>query len=265
MINIGSQLYTFRNVLKNASDLKGVFGLLREEGGGSAQLSGLKFEYDAAECRALAADYGIVLPLTHTPWEKILHDTDKVIKDHLALGAVMVGLGMMPMNYRSAEGLKTFASEVNSVSAKLKEAGLSFGYHNHAFEFTKTVAPGKRIFDFLKEECPDIHFIFDTYWCYFAGYDPVKELEGISGRARCIHLKDGIKFWKFPIITAVGDGKSDFGAIMSAAEAAGTEYAFIEHDFAKDPAAITSKSLAFLHQIYRPGEKASSDPGSEEA
>lgn len=250
MINIGAQLYTFRNVLKNEDDLKGVFELLREEGGGSAQISGLKFNYDAAECRALAADYGIVLPLTHTPWERILHDTDRVIEEHLALGAVMVGLGMMPMNYRSGDGLKIFADEVNGVARKLKAAGLDFGYHNHAYEFKKNVAPGKRVFDFLKDECPDIHFIFDTYWCYFAGYDPASELTGISGRARCIHLKDGKKFWKFPIITAVGDGKSDFGAIMAAAENAGTEYAFIEHDFAKDPAAVTVQSLRYLKKIY---------------
>ena len=205
---------------------------------------------DAAECRALAADYGIVLPLTHTPWERILHDTDRVIEEHLALGAVMVGLGMMPMNYRSGDGLKIFADEVNGVARKLKAAGLDFGYHNHAYEFKKSVAPGKRVFDFLKDECPDIHFIFDTYWCYFAGYDPASELTGISGRARCIHLKDGKKLWKFPIITAVGDGKSDFGAIMAAAENAGTEYAFIEHDFTKDPAAVTVQSLRYLKKIY---------------
>ena len=152
MINVGAQLFTFRNVLKSVSDLRDVFKLLQEEGGGSAQLSGLKFQYDAAECRALAMDYGIVLPLTHTPWDRILHDTDRVIDDHLALGAVMVGLGMMPAAYRSEDGLKRFSDEVNAVSEKLNSAGLLFGYHNHAAEFTKVLSSGKRTFDFLKEK-----------------------------------------------------------------------------------------------------------------
>ena len=250
MINVGAQLFTFRNVLKNVSDLRDVFKLLQEEGGGSAQLSGLKFQYDAAECRALAMDYGIVLPLTHTPWDRILHDTDRVIDDHLALGAVMVGLGMMPAAYRSEDGLKRFSDEVNAVSEKLNSAGLLFGYHNHAAEFTKVLSSGKRTFDFLKEECPGIYFIFDTFWCYFGGYDPVEEIKSLSGRIRCIHLKDGKKFWKIPKITALGRGKLDFGAIMTAAEAAGTEYAFIEHDFASDPAKVTVDSIRYLHTVY---------------
>ena len=42
----------------------------------------------------------------------------------------------------------------------------------------------------------------------------------------------------------------DFGAIMTAAEAAGTEYAFIEHDFASDPAKVTVDSIRYLHTVY---------------
>ena len=250
MINIGAQLFTFRNVLNEINDLKSVFGLLREEGGGSAQLSGLKFGYDAAECRALASDYGIELPLTHTPWKKIREETDKVIDDHLALGACMVGLGMMPGEYKNSDGLKRFTVEVNEVAEKLKAAGLLFGYHNHAFEFGRAYGDERRIFDVLKAECPDIHFIFDTYWCYFAGFDPVRELEGLKGRARCIHFKDGRKLWKIPLIKAVGDGKLDFKGIIKAAEDAGVEYALIEHDFAKDPFEVTGRSLRYLKSIY---------------
>lgn len=208
------------------------------------QLSGLKIKVDFKEFRALAADNGLVVPLTHTPWKRITEDTDNVIREHRELGAETVGLGMMPAAFRNAEGLKTFISNVNAVQKELASEGLEFAYHNHAFEFKKI--GGERIIDVLARECPEISFIFDTYWCYFAGYDPAEELEKLSGRLKNIHFKDGYRFMNLPLITSVGSGKLDFKSIVASAEKAGTRYAYIEHDFARDPYAVTRKSLRFL-------------------
>lgn len=247
-MDFGAQLFTFRKSLGSLEDLKGVFRMLREESGGSVQLSGLRFRFDAAEFGALARDYGIKVPITHTPWQRICEDTGNVIKEHKALGAEVVGLGMMPRTYKNPEGLRKFAAEVNGVQKLLAGEGLGFAYHNHAYEFKKT--GGERVIDFLARECPDMSFIFDTYWCYYAGFDPAKEITRLSGKVRNIHLKDGAKLFKLPLITDVGKGKLDFRTILLAAEAAGTEHAYIEHDFTSDPYRTTRESLRYLHEIY---------------
>ena len=83
------------------------------------QLSGLKIKVDFKELRTLAADNGLVIPLTHTPWKRITEDTDNVIREHRDLGAETVGLGMMPAAFKSEEGLKTFIDSVNSVQKEL--------------------------------------------------------------------------------------------------------------------------------------------------
>ena len=249
MIVYGAQLFTFRNAIKSFDDLRRVFGSVREEGGGSVQLSGLKIKVDFKELRTLAADNGLVIPLTHTPWKRITEDTDNVIREHRDLGAETVGLGMMPAAFRSKEGLKTFIDSVNAVRKELSAEGMEFAYHNHAFEFKKI--GGERIIDVLARECPEISFIFDTYWCYFAGYDPVEEMKKLGGRLKNIHFKDGYRFLGLPLITAVGSGKLDFKKITECAAEAGTRYAYIEHDFARDPYAVTRKSLRFLFGLEK--------------
>ncbi len=249
MINFGAQLFTFRNALHSVSDMERVFESVREEGGGSVQLSGLKFAYDAASLRALAADHGIEIPLTHTAWKRISEDTDNVIKEHKALGADTVGLGIMPSEYyRSAEALDSFVGAVNAVSRKLADAGLRFAYHNHAFEFLPFEGGG-RLIDILAECCPDLDFIFDIYWCRYAGFDPAAEMKKLSGRIRHIHLKDGFSFFRIPVITAVGRGRLDIPSVLSAAAECGTKYAYFEHDFTPDPYKFTRKSFAAVRKI----------------
>ena len=221
MINIGAQLFTFRNVLNELNDLKSVFGLLREEGGGSAQLSGLKFGYDAAECRALASDYGIELPLTHTPWKKIREETDKVIDDHLALGACMVGLGMMPGEYKNSDGLKRFTGEVNEVAEKLKAAGLLFGYHNHAHEFQK-VEDKEVMYDYMLQHTdPEyVFFEMDVYWTVIGKASPVDYFKKYPGRFRVLHIKDEREIGQ--------SGMVGFDAIFNNAKTAGVEKIVVE-------------------------------------
>ena len=158
-------------------------------------------------------------------------------------------MGIMPSEYyRSAEALDSFVGAVNAVSRKLADAGLRFAYHNHAFEFLPFEGGG-RLIDILAERCPDLDFIFDIYWCRYAGFDPAAEMKKLSGRIRHIHLKDGFSFFRIPVITAVGRGRLDIPSVLSAAAECGTKYAYFEHDFTPDPYKFTRKSFAAVRKI----------------
>lgn len=249
-INCGSQLYTYRNLIKSVDDLKAVFARLSSYGCTSAQWSGVKLDVSGKELKDIGDDNGIIIPLSHTPWKKITEETAKVAEWHLEAGAHTIGLGMMPMEYlRNAEKLKDFCEKANGISEKLKPYGLKFGYHNHSMEFKKM--DGKLVIERLMEDCPEIEFIFDTFWCRYAGYDPTEWIGKLEGRVRDIHLKDwSLGILKLPRIMDVGKGKLDFAEILQKAEGSGTENALIEHDFTRNPDKTTKESMEYLKEIY---------------
>ncbi len=249
-IKFGSQLYTYRNILKSEDDIVALFGRLADYGCKCAQLSGVKVDITPKRLKEIADDYGILIPITHTPFDDILHKTDEVIAKHLELNAHTVGLGMMPIKYmKSVDSLKEFADLVNGVTVRLKENGLSFGYHNHAMEFKKM--GDKLVIERLQELCPDMQFIFDTFWCRYAGYDPAEWLHKLNGRVRDIHLKDfKPSIFKIPRFQAIGKGNLDFKQILAVAEHSGTEFAYVEHDTTRDPDETTSFSMQYLKTLY---------------
>ncbi len=248
-IKIGSQLYTYRNLLKTAEDVDAVFERLEGYGCTVAQWSGIKVQIDPKEVKRMGDAHGIEVAISHTPFSRIVGETERVAEEHLLMGAHTVGLGMMPSEYSSSlDKLKEFIDISNDISAKLKPFGLSFGYHNHAKEFKKM--GDKLIMEHLWEGSA-MEFIFDTFWCRYAGYEPSEWLKKLSGRVTDIHLKD----WKWaplklPRFQDIGKGKLNFVEILNSAESAGTKYAYIEHDLTSDPDKTTRESMEYLKKIY---------------
>ena len=248
-IKIGSQLYTYRNILKTADDIDAVFGRLSSYGCSVAQWSGVKVKIAPEEVKKIGDEHGIEVPISHTPFDRIKNDTERVAEEHLKMGAHTVGLGMMSAEYSSSyDKLMEFVDIVNKVSDTLKPYGLKFGYHNHAKEFKKM--GDKRVIEHLYDNS-DMEFIFDTFWCRYAGHNPSEWLQKLSGRVTDIHLKD----WKwapfkFPAFQDIGKGKLDFKDILSSAEQAGTKFAYIEHDLTKNPDKTTRESMEYLKEIY---------------
>ena len=124
-----------------------------------------------------------------------------------------------------------------------------FGYHNHSFEFAKIGS--HTIMDLLVEETnPEtFNFIIDTYWLQLGGVNPSEYIKKLKGRAMAVHFKDfkiNSENWTVPEMAPVGSGNLDWGAIISACDEAGTKWALVEHDNAKDPFKSLKASYAYL-------------------
>ena len=249
-INCGSQLYTYRNLIKSKEDLEKVFARLNSYGCTVAQWSGIKLDISGKELKKIGADFGITIPLSHTPFDKIVNDTEKVAEWHVEAGAHTIGLGMMKSEYmRSYDKLCEFCDKANELGEKLKPYGLNFGYHNHSMEFKKM--GDKLVIEHLRDNCPELQFIFDTFWCKYAGYEPSEWISKLDGRVRDIHLKDWKpSILKLPRFQDIGKGKLDFTQILDNAERAGTENALIEHDLTRNPDKTTKESMEYLKEIY---------------
>jgi sugar phosphate isomerase/epimerase len=150
-------------------------------------------------------------------------------------------------NYGSVDGIKRLAERYNQANEVARANGLSFGLHNHWWEFE--IVEGRYPYQVLLEHLePTIFFEVDTYWVKTAGGDPVKVVAELGRRAPLLHIKDGPAVKDEPIV-AVGQGVMDFEAIAQAANGA-TEWLIVELDAcATDMLEAVEKSYHYLTQI----------------
>ncbi|MFI3326254.1 MAG: sugar phosphate isomerase/epimerase [Clostridia bacterium] len=229
-MKIGAQLYTMRDFLQTERDMEYTLQKISEIGYDTVQISGVG-PVDPKVIRKLCDKNELKIVLTHTPQDKILNATDKVIEEHNILGADYIGIGSMPGKYRDPAFVHRFAADYKEAAIKMKKAGKLFMYHNHAFEWQKI--DGKRIIDILVDsfEPDEMGFTLDTYWVQAAGADIITWIEKLQDRIPCVHLKDmGIVDFT-PVMEAVGEGNINFEPIMAKlAELNKTKYALVEQD-----------------------------------
>ena len=247
---IGAQLFTLRDFTQTIKDFEATMQKIAEIGYTTAQLSaaGAIGEKNA---RACAEKYGIDIVVTHTNPERILHDTSYVIEEHKVLGANYVGIGSMPMRYRSskAAGFEQFVADFTPAARTIKEAGMRLVYHNHAFEFE--LFGGKLGMDIILEGLEDAQFLPDTFWIQAGGADVVQYLRKYAGRIDCVHFKDyGIKNNE-RIMAPVMEGNLNWPAIFDACKESGVKWAFVEQDdcYGENPFDCMKRSYDNLKKV----------------
>ena len=247
-----AQLYSLRTFLTNEEDLRQTFFRVREIGYEAVQLSGAA-PMPADYLKAVSEETGLPIVCTHSPFERILDDTEALIAEHKTFGCPVIGLGSMPKEYRTGrDGLHAFLAALETPVQKILDAGLHFSYHNHAFEFA---APdGANLYDEMLDTLPDWHFILDTYWVEFAGGSAVDYIRRVGkGRLPNIHYKDMARD-EARSICACGNGVLDFAAITAACREVGVENVLVEQDNAvkmPDPFGEMRQSFTHLRPIVR--------------
>lgn len=246
---IGAQLYTLREYCKTIEDVDSTFKKVSEIGYKTIQVSGVNPELTGAQLKEKADKYGLETICTHRSYAEYTEKLDDIIKFHKDLGCSIAGLGAAPGSLRtSVDGLKQFIKDFNKISGELKKEGITFGYHNHAFEFAKV--DGKYVIDYLIEETDpeSFNFILDVYWLSFAGINPAKFIRKMGKRAMVIHFKDiKAKSDNTVGICEVGAGNICWDEVIAACEDAGCIAAMVEQDTCdRDPFDCMKFSYNFL-------------------
>lgn len=234
-MKLGVNLFSVRKFLKNEADTRKTFAKLREIGYEVVQLSGAA-PMPVETVRDISRESGLPIVCTHSPLDRILHDTDALIREHQIFGCPVIGLGYLPGEYRSLAALRELLDAMREPVRKIGNAGMRFAYHNHAFEFEPFPdAPGC-IYDTLLAECPEWQFILDTYWVTFGGRDVAETLEAVgAGRLTNVHFKD-MSCGESREICACGEGRLDLASYLPICQRLGTENILVEQDNANDSA-----------------------------
>jgi len=235
---LAAQLYTIREHTRTAADLAASLKRVREIGYTAVQVSAIGPIPDA-EVKAMVDDLGLTICNTHVrPSEALWNNLDSVIAQHRAWACRHVAIGSMPNAFREEgeAGFHRFAREASEIGRRLYEAGLTFSYHNHSFEFVRY---GRRTgLDIIYEES-DPRYLqaeIDTYWVQYGGGDPMAWIARMKGRMPVVHLKDMVIVDGQPAMAEVGEGNLNWPAILEACRAAGVEWYAIEQDVCRrDP------------------------------
>jgi sugar phosphate isomerase/epimerase len=235
-MKIGAQLYTLHDYCKTPKDFSETLKRVADMGFTAVQVSGV-CDYDPDWLREELKMNGLVAPLTHYPFARIVNETEKVIAEHEAFGCNNIGVGSLPGIFdadvdKRVQAVLDFTQSAKPAARKIADAGKYFMYHNHHLEYM-THIDGKNTMVYLKDFfAPDeMGFTLDTYWVKAGGSDPIEEIHNLAGRLPCVHFKDFKQeadgSHRF---TWCGDGILDFEKIGDALVDAGTEYVFIEQD-----------------------------------
>ncbi len=250
-MKLGAQMYSVRTECQNAESLRNTFLKLKEIGYESAQLSGT-YDVDAKTVKACIEESGLIVPSTHRNPENVLNFTEKEIEFHKTIGADLIGIGGMPARYKgSLEAVRQFIKDMNEPIKKIKDAGMKFTYHNHEWEFD--ALDGTCIYDVLIEEAPEMEFMHDVYWSYYAGVDMMGYVEKLckSGRVTDIHFKDMAKVrTERNSMCPCGEGVIDFKSLVALCEKYGVRNAYVEQDNAPDFGDVFAQMKISFDNLY---------------
>lgn len=244
--SIGIQLYTLRDFTKTPADIAKTFERVKKIGYGAVQLSALG-PIDNAELAKLLRENGLIAAATHIGWERLQNEPQAIIDEHQEIGCKHTAIGGLPGEYKNAEGYHRFAKLASAAGRTLKDAGITFSYHNHSFEFERF--DGVPALEILRSESdPEtVGGEVDTYWVQHGGGDPAFWIRQFKGRIPLVHFKDMGIFDGKQAMAEVGEGNLNWPEILKACKEAGVIWYLVEQDTCRrDPfesVAISLKNL----------------------
>lgn len=229
-MKIGAQLFTVRDFTRTLDDFAETLKKIADIGYTTVQVSGT-CPFEAEWLRDRLKETGLTCAITHTNPDRVINETEAVIREHDIFGCDYIGIGSLPGSLWGNPGaLPAFAELLAVPARKIREAGKKFMYHNHGFEFTKAngITFLERLADLMPAE--DMGFTLDSYWVQYGGGDPAQFAEKLAGRIDCVHVKDMKYASDRQQMAYIGEGSINFERFLSACEAGGTKYVLVEQD-----------------------------------
>jgi len=250
---VGLQLYSVRNLLPK--DFEGTLHQLAAAGYKEVEAAGY-FDKTAADFGNALQKAGLKCVSTHHQLVQLKTQFDQLIEYGQALGLEYIicswaGVHRDPTRKGdlNLDDWRYVADQFNAIGAKVKAAGMTFGYHNHTVEFG--TENGVVFYDeLLKRTDPSVvKFEMDCGWVVAGGHNPVDYLSKFPERFPLLHVKDLVKQadgkWRNVVM---GKGTIDYKPIFRAAT--GLKHYFIEQEeFEGDPMTELREDADFMKKL----------------
>ncbi|SCL29627.1 Sugar phosphate isomerase/epimerase [Micromonospora rhizosphaerae] len=249
---ISIQLWTVRDALWGAPGYDATLTHLAQIGYPRVELALGYFGRTAAQLRQFLDGIGIRASSSHDGISGDAAALEEKIQNAVTLGQSFM---VVPYLYSEREDdWKRWAEQMNVEAAAAAAAGLRYGYHNHAHEFTIDLGGGKRPWDVLTAELDPtlVHLEVDIYWAVTGGInsgDGVADPEGFTldvirsapQRVLQYHVKD--RHESNGDMADLGTGMIDFARIFN-------EHSVLEYIVENDTPDVTPQQTAEVGYRY---------------
>lgn len=228
-LQVALELYTVRD--ETARDFVGTLRKVAQLGYPGVEFANYG-NLAAHELSALLAETGLHAVGSHVGLDALegaaLNESIRYCQD---IGCSIMVLPWLANEWRTVDGMRSLAPQLNAIGQRCREQGITFGYHNHDFEFARV--DGGYLYDQLLQATDPalVKMEVDVYWVAYAGVDPVAFLQKHADRVALIHLKDMAADRS---MAEVGKGILDMQSIWSFAQARGL-WGVVEHDHPQIP------------------------------
>ena len=245
----GIQLYTVRDEMKKdpLGTIKALAGMGYQYVEHANYVNRKFYGYGAKEFKKILDDNGLKMRSGHTVmgkehWNEAKRDfTDAwkyTIEDAAVVGQEFVISPSLDASLRnSLEDMKRFMFLFNSCGELCRKSDMRFGYHNHDFEFTKTIG-GIKLYDIILQYTDPNLVIqqIDIGNLYGTGASAAELIQRMPGRFLSMHVKDEIKSATKGELgdgyesTVLNSGIANVKAIIDLAKQSGTQHFIIEQE-----------------------------------
>ena len=235
---VGVQLWSVRDVMMDAPEktLEKIAGMGYKYIEHANYKDGKFYGKTPSAFKQLLKSFGLSMPSGHSSLvldsnisdsKAMMEFAKKTAEDAAEAGAKYLVQPWLEDKLRNAKSLATVTEAFNNIGILCKSNGLTFGYHNHDFEFQKV--GDTTIYQYMLDNTAKdlVAFEMDLYWVKFAGQEPVDWIKKYPGRFPLYHVKDMAKT-KDRVTIEVGEGSIDFKSIFEHSRTAGLKYYIVE-------------------------------------
>jgi len=250
--HIGLQLYSLRDDVADLG-IQPVLEIVAQMGYTNIEtagyVDGMIYNMSPSEFKRRVDDLGMQLTSAHLM--HIMSDNrtedmawwSRATAAHAEAGFKYMVMPWAPFTGEDAnlDNVQRYAEYFSNIGMITSASSISFGYHNHEFEFTNKI-DGVPLYDVLIENM-NTRVVFmqnDVYWTQVGGYDPVEYLKKYPRVIRTLHLKDE---------TYIGSsGNMDFRAILNQFHANGMRDWYVEvEEYVGTPQEDVKRSFDYLN------------------
>lgn len=250
---ISYQLYSSRNY----SPLADTFAMLNKLGYTQVEGFGGLFT-DSTDIGMLRADLDandLHMATCHFGLNVVRDQPDRVIAQAKALNMEVVFVPAVPQAERvkTAAGWEALGKTLAEIGKPLQDAGLKFGWHNHAFEFA-SIDSEQLPLDLILACDDSLLLEFDVAWCVVGKQDPLSWIDRYADRLISVHIKDlapegecvDEDGW-----ADVGYGIMNWSALLKVLDSTAVQYRIMEHDNPSDHQRFASRSIETVKSIMQ--------------
>ncbi len=243
---IGLQLIIYGQ--RPEKDLAGVAQEVAEAGYDGMECGGaIPDTYSAQAVNEILAQSSLALPGVHSSYGD-MNDPAR-IDLYLEFVNAVGGKYLICSGVAEGEGIaayETAAETFNQVGEHCRQQGITFCYHNHAFEF-EAFNGVKAIHRLCELTDPAlVKLNIDVYWVTIGEEDPAEFIRRYADRAGYYHFKDGVP----GSFIELGQGIVDLVASRQAALEVGVDWVTCEQDTTTlEPKVSIAQSREYLRSI----------------